>query len=132
MRRPLQLSLPLRRLILARAFLGRWSTYNSRYTVRTRLHVVQLPARPSSPDAGVNSPSRRGFASLASSTMAFLSGWSRNRKLSLSWLLLTLAFLASGVVLVVVAAVFRMQAGKLDEHLLRSLVIGRMNLTSKL
>lgn len=64
--------------------------------------------------------------------MGLLKGWTRNRKLSLFWLLLALAFFASGIVLVVVAAVFRAQGGKLDEHTLRSLVLGKIELTSKL
>ncbi|ORY74756.1 hypothetical protein BCR35DRAFT_343831 [Leucosporidium creatinivorum] len=64
--------------------------------------------------------------------MALLKGWSRNRKLSLSWLLLALAFFASGIILIVVAAIFRAQGegGKLDEHTLRSLVVGKMDLTT--
>lgn len=63
--------------------------------------------------------------------MACCKTWSRNKKLSLSWLVLALAFFASGVILVVVASVFRSQASQMDQNPLKSLVIGTMNLTSE-
>lgn len=60
--------------------------------------------------------------------MGCFKGWTRIQKLTLSWAILALAFFAAGVVLVAAAGVFRMQADKLEENTLRSLVIGCLNL----
>lgn len=64
--------------------------------------------------------------------MHFLTNLSRNRKLTISWLILAFIFFSSGVVLIVVSSVFRMQEQEgLGVHTLRSLVVGQKNLTGE-
>lgn len=90
----------------------RWSS--------TQLAFSQLPIAP----ARTNSATRH---------QEMGEKWSRNRRLSVAFLVFMFCFIASAGVLIAVAQVWRMEtpaAGTVNKHTLRALSIGTMDLTS--
>lgn len=64
--------------------------------------------------------------------MSVVAKWSRHRKLVIAWSILSFMFLAIAAVLITVAEVWRMQEQTtvMGKHTLRTLVIGKLDLTS--
>lgn len=64
--------------------------------------------------------------------MSVVAKWSRHRKLVIAWSILSFMFLAIAAVLITVAEVWRMQEQTtvMGKHTLRTLVIGKLDLTT--